>query len=72
MSQPKHISEIMHQLVMNNPNDPWAKILRRCPFIQREMIKKGYMSLDDLSDEELDTLIKFDCANPEEKEADND
>ena len=49
MSQPKHISEIMHQLVLNNPNDPWAKILRRCPFIQREMIKKGYMSLDDLS-----------------------
>ena len=24
------------------------------------------------SDEELDTLIDFDCANPEEKEADND
>ena len=72
MSQPKHISEIMHQLVMNNPNDPWAKILRSCPFIQREMIKKGYMSLDDLSDEELDTLIEFDCSNPEEKEADND
>lgn len=72
MSQPKHISEIMHQLVQNNPNDPWAKILRRCPFIQREMIKKGYMSLDDLSDEELDTLIEFDCSNPEEKEADND
>lgn len=72
MSEVKHISEIMHQLVLDNPNDPWAHILRRCPFIQREMIKKGYMSLDDLSDEEIQALIEFDCANPEEKEADHD
>lgn len=33
MSQPQHISEVMHQLVLNNPNDPWAQILRHCPFI---------------------------------------
>lgn len=59
MSQPMHISEIMHQLVLNNPNDPFAQLLRRCPFIQAEMIRKGYMSLDDLTDEEIDRLI--DC-----------
>ena len=41
MSQPKHISEVMHQLVLNNPNDPYAQILRRCPFFQAEMLKKG-------------------------------
>ena len=28
MSQPKHISEVMHQLILNNPDDPYAQILR--------------------------------------------
>lgn len=60
MSKPMHISEVMHQLVLNNPNDPWAQILRHCPFIQKEMIQQGYMSLDDLTPEELDRLIEFD------------
>ncbi len=60
MSQPKHISEVMHQLVLNNPDDPLAQILRHCPFIQAEMLKKGYMSLDDLTDDELDRLINWD------------
>ena len=77
MSQPMHISEVMHQLVLNNPNDPWAQILRHCPFVQIEMIKKGYMSLDDLSDEELDRLIAldledFDIEEIRRKEAEND
>ena len=45
MSKPMHISEVMHQLVLNNPDDPWAQILRHCPFIQIAMLKKGYMSL---------------------------
>lgn len=53
-------SEVMHQLVLNNPNDPWAQILRHFPFIQLAMIKKGYMSLDDLTDEEIDSLIQCD------------
>ncbi len=60
MSQPKHISEVMHQLVLNNSDDPLAQILRHCPFIQAEMLKKGYMSLDDLTGEELDRLINWD------------
>ena len=77
MSQPMHISEVMHQLVLNNPNDPWAQMLRHCPFVQIEMIKKGYMSLDDLSDEELDRLIaldleEFDIEEIRRKEAEND
>lgn len=77
MSQPMHISEVMHQLVLNNPNDPWAQMLRHCPFVQIEMIKKGYMSLDDLSDEELDRLISldledFDIEEIRRKEAEND
>lgn len=60
MSQPKHISEVMHQLVLNNPNGPYAQILRHCPFFQVEMLKRGYMSLDDLTDAELDRLVECD------------
>ena len=60
MSQPQHISEVMHQLVLNNPDDPWAQILRHCPFIQAEMLKKGYMSFYDLTDEEIDRLVVCD------------
>ena len=77
MSKPMHISEIMHQLVLNNPDDPFAQILRHCPFIQAEMLRKGYLSFDDLTDEEIDRLI--DCDNEsldieqlKRKEADND
>ena len=77
MSQPQHISEVMHQLVLNNPNDPWAQILRQCSFIQLAMLKKGYMSLDDLTDEEIDRLIQcyldgLDIKELRRKEAQND
>lgn len=77
MSQPKHISEVMHQLVLNNPNDPYAQILRHCPFFQVEMLKRGYMSLDDLTDEELNRLVECDLYGLDideirKKEADND
>ena len=56
MKEPQHISEVMHQLVLNNPDDPWAQILRHCPFIQAEMLKKGYMTTDELSQEEIARL----------------
>mgnify|MGYP004526464147 CR=1 FL=1 len=52
MSQPKHISEVLHQLVLGNPNDPYAQILRHCPFMQIELLKEGYMTLDGLTPEE--------------------
>ena len=41
MKQPQHISEVLHQLVLNNPDDPYAQILRHCPFIQIEMLQAG-------------------------------
>lgn len=56
MSQPKHISEVLHQLILNNPQDPYAQILRKCPFIQIELLKQGYMTLDELSEEEKQRL----------------
>ena len=77
MSKPMHISEVMHQLVLNNPDDPFAQILRHCPFIQAEMLREGYMSLDDLTDEEIDRLIDcdlegLDIEQLKRKEDDND
>ena len=45
MSQPQHISEIMLQIAAD-PNDPMGKALRRCPFIQAELIKQKKMSLN--------------------------
>ena len=77
MKEPKHISEVMHQLVLNNPNDPLAQILRHGPFIQIQMLKQGYISLDDLTDDEIDRLVAYDLADIDieelrRKEAQND
>ena len=77
MREPKHISEVMHQLVLNNPNDPLAQILRHCPFIQIEMLKNGYISFNDLTPEECDRLVAYDLADLDieelkRKEAQND
>lgn len=77
MSRPEHISEVMHQLVLNNPNDPYAQILRHCPFFQIEMLKRGYMSFNDLTDEEVDRLIACDLEDLDieelkRREAEND
>lgn len=59
MSQPKHISEVLHQLVLNNPNDSYAQILRHCPFMQIELLKEGYMTLDELTPEEKERLSHY-------------
>ena len=59
MSQPKHISEVLHQLVLNNPNDTYAQILRHCPFMQIELLKEGYMTLDELTPEEKERLSHY-------------
>ena len=59
MSQPKLLSEVMLEIA-SNPNDPFGKVLRQCPFIQAELIHRKKMSLDDLTDEEIDRLIDWD------------
>ena len=59
MSQPKHISEVLHQLVLNNPNDPYAQNLRHCPFMQIELLKEGYMTIDELTPEEKERLSHY-------------
>lgn len=74
MSNPKHISEVMHQLLLDNPNDKYAQLLKHCPFMQIMMLKEGYISLDDLTDEQIDKLIAFDLldANVKKEEDSHD
>ena len=55
MKQPEHISEVMIRIA-SDPNDGFGKVLRQCPFIQKELLSRGVISLDDLSDEQVDTL----------------
>lgn len=62
MSQPQHISEIMLKIAADS-NDQFGKVLRRCPFIQAELIHRKLMSLDDLTDEQIDQLIEWDQKN---------
>lgn len=59
MSKPEHISEIMVRIAANK-NDDFGNILRKCPFMQAELIKRGIISFNDLTDDEIDTLIDWD------------
>ena len=55
MSEPKHIRDIMVAIAAN-PQDDFARVLRQCPFIQEELLKRKIISLDDLTDEQIDCL----------------
>ena len=57
MSEPKTIGQIMCEMAAN-PAEPMGELLRKCPLIQAELLRQGEISLDDLSDEELDKLIE--------------
>ena len=55
MSEPKSIGDIMVAIAAD-PTDDFAKVLRQCPFIQEELLKRKIISIDDLTDEQLDIL----------------
>lgn len=57
MSEPKTIGQIMYEMTAN-PTEPMGELLRKCPLIQAELLRQGEISLDDLSDEELDKLVE--------------
>lgn len=57
MSEPKTIGQIMCEMAAD-ATEPMGKLLRKCPVIQAELLKQGKISLDDLSDEELDRLVE--------------
>jgi hypothetical protein len=58
MKEPKQLSEIMANMAMN-PNEPLSSVLRKCLYIQIELLKQRRISLDDLTDEELDKLMEY-------------
>ena len=62
MKEPKLIREIMADMAMN-PADQTGRILRKCPYIQIELLKQRRISLDDLTDEELDKLVEYSFLN---------
>lgn len=57
MSEPKSIGDIMVAIAAD-PKDGFGKILRRCPFIQTELLRHKIISLDDLSAEQTDRLAE--------------
>lgn len=65
MSQPRLLSDIMLDIAAN-PNEPMGAVLRQCPFIQAELIRRKKMSLDDLTDEQIDRLIEWDQSENKE------
>lgn len=59
MSEPRSIGDIMLSIAADS-TDEFGAILRKCPFIQKELIARGIISLNDLTDEECDRLIEED------------
>lgn len=59
MNRTKHISEVFIEMAASN-SDPLGRLLRRLPFIQAELLKRKFISLDDLSDDEIERLIEWD------------
>lgn len=57
MSEPKSIGDIMVAIAAD-PTDDFAKVLRLCPFIQEELLKRKIISIDDLTNEQLDVLCE--------------
>lgn len=58
MKGPKHISEVFIEMAASN-SDPMGRLLRKLPFIQAELLKRKIISLDDLSDDEIERLIEW-------------
>jgi hypothetical protein len=58
MSEPKRLSEIMADMAMNQ-NEPLGRILRKCPCIQTTLLQQQCISLDDLTEKEIDKLVDY-------------
>ena len=57
MSEPKLLKDIICEMAMDK-DDAVGKTIVKCPFIQAELISKGLLSLDDLSDNENNNLVE--------------
>ena len=62
MNTTKHISDVFIEMAASN-SDPLGRFLRKLPFILAELLKHKIISLDDLSDDEIERLIEWDQRN---------
>jgi len=58
MKDLKRLSEILAEMAMNQ-NEPFGKLFRKCPCIQAERLKQKQISLDNLTDEEVNKLVEY-------------
>ena len=56
MKKPMKGSELMHRLILNDPRDAYAQLLRHCPFVQIVMLQQGYMTPDELTPDERNRI----------------
>lgn len=71
MSEPTLIWDIVMRIA-EDPSDNTGQILRQCPFIQAELLKRKAISLDDLTDEQQERLVEWDTKeNPAIKDKHN-
>ena len=54
-TNPKTVKQIMLEMAADKSN-PMSKVLRACPCIQAELIEQGKLSLDELTDNEVNAL----------------
>ena len=57
MSEPKSIKDIVLEMASDR-NNPIGKSLIKCPIVQAKLIRQGKMSLNDLTDEEINNLVE--------------
>lgn len=62
MSEPKSIGEIIADMAMNSA-DVLGNIFRKCPCVQAELLRQKRISLNDLTDTEIDKLIDYSTLN---------
>lgn len=58
MSEPKHISQILLSIASDS-SDSFGALLRQCPFIQAELIRRGVIKIQDLNEDQQDKLMDY-------------
>lgn len=57
MSEPKPIGQIIAEMAADC-NNPVGRTLAKCPCVQALLLRQGKTSLEDLSDEEVENLMR--------------
>lgn len=56
MSEVKHIAEILAEMVKTDKS-PETELIKRCPMLQRELLRQGLINIEDLTSEQIDILM---------------